>query len=97
VVVPPTLSAPAAVRPQGAVVACGNGLTAYAAGFDGQPFAQGAASGIMPHAVQIAQLARQAFAAGLALPAREAQPLYLRNKVALTTAERSLKAVKEAA
>jgi tRNA threonylcarbamoyladenosine biosynthesis protein TsaB len=97
VVIPPTLSAPAAVRPHGAVVACGNGLIAYAAGFDGQPFARYAVSGIMPHAAQIAQLGRQAFAAGLALPAREAQPLYLRNKVALTTAERSLKMAKAAA
>jgi tRNA threonylcarbamoyladenosine biosynthesis protein TsaB len=97
VVIPPTLSAPAAVHPQGPVVACGNGLSAYASCFDSQPFAKGAASAITPHAAQIAQLARQAFAAGLTLPAREAQPLYLRNKVALTTAERSLKTAKEAA
>lgn len=97
VVIPPTLSLPAAVQPQGAVVACGNGLAAYPNDFDGKPFLQEAASAIVPHAAQIAQLARQAFAAGLALPASEAQPLYLRNKVALTTAERKLKAVKEAA
>ncbi|MFZ6772941.1 tRNA (adenosine(37)-N6)-threonylcarbamoyltransferase complex dimerization subunit type 1 TsaB [Undibacterium sp. SXout7W] len=43
-----------------------------------------------PHARDIAHLARVAFQQGLALPAEMAQPLYLRNKIALTTAERLL-------
>jgi tRNA threonylcarbamoyladenosine biosynthesis protein TsaB len=46
----------------------------------------------MPHARQIAQLARLAHARGESLPAQEAQPLYLRNKVALTTSERMARA-----
>ena len=42
----------------------------------------------MPHALRVGQLARADFAAGRSLPAEQAQPLYLRNKIALTTAER---------
>jgi len=91
-VVAPTLSAPAAVAPQGAVVACGNGLQAYADAFAGAAFIVGALPEIMPHAAQIAQLARLAYARGETLPAQDAQPLYLRNKVALTTSERLARA-----
>lgn len=91
-VIEPTLSAPAAVAPQGEVVACGNGLEAYAAAFEQSGFAVDAWTQIMPHARQVAQLARLAFLQGQTLPARDAQPLYLRNKVALTTAERKRKA-----
>ncbi|HCY62786.1 MAG TPA: tRNA (adenosine(37)-N6)-threonylcarbamoyltransferase complex dimerization subunit type 1 TsaB [Oxalobacteraceae bacterium] len=91
-VVAPALSAPAAVMPQGPVVACGNGLQAYAEAFAGAPFAVGAMPAVMPHARHIAELARLAHARGEALPAQEAQPLYLRNKVALTTSERMARA-----
>ncbi|QAU34396.1 tRNA (adenosine(37)-N6)-threonylcarbamoyltransferase complex dimerization subunit type 1 TsaB [Janthinobacterium sp. 17J80-10] len=91
-VVVPTLSAPAAVRPQGAVQACGNGLLAHAAAFAEEAFAAGALVDVMPHALQIAQLARTAHARGDMLAAHDAQPLYLRNKVALTTSERQAKA-----
>jgi tRNA threonylcarbamoyladenosine biosynthesis protein TsaB len=42
----------------------------------------------MPHAAHIARLGLQAFRLGHSLAAEEAQPLYLRDKVALTTAER---------
>lgn len=91
-VVAPVLSAPAAVMPQGHVVACGNGLQAYAEAFAGAPFAADALPEVMPHARQIAELARLAHARGEALPAQEAQPLYLRNKVALTTSERMARA-----
>lgn len=42
----------------------------------------------MPHAKQVGILGRLDFAAGHGLPAEQAQPLYLRNKIALTTAER---------
>ncbi|MFZ6873053.1 tRNA (adenosine(37)-N6)-threonylcarbamoyltransferase complex dimerization subunit type 1 TsaB [Undibacterium sp. Di27W] len=42
----------------------------------------------MPHAKQVGVLGRGGFNAGLGLPADQAQPLYLRNKIALTTAER---------
>ena len=44
----------------------------------------------MPHAEQIAKLALIDFLAGKQLAAAQAQPLYLRNKIALTTAERAL-------
>jgi tRNA threonylcarbamoyladenosine biosynthesis protein TsaB len=93
-VIEPTLSIPEAVMPQGEVVACGNGFQAYAAAFEQSPFAAcgSAWSRIMPHAEQVAQLAHIAFSQGLTVSASDAQPLYLRNKVALTTAERKLKA-----
>jgi tRNA threonylcarbamoyladenosine biosynthesis protein TsaB len=42
----------------------------------------------MPHAQQIVQLALLDFALGKQVNAQLAQPLYLRNKIALTTAER---------
>jgi len=92
VVIEPTLSVASAVAPQGAVVACGNGLSAYAAAFEQSGLAVGGQALVMPHALQVAHLARIAFARNQALPARDAQPLYLRNKVAFTTAERNLKA-----
>jgi tRNA threonylcarbamoyladenosine biosynthesis protein TsaB len=82
-VLPPVLSAPADVQPQGSPVMCGNGLSAYAEAFPAGGFAE-----VMPHAAQIAQLAAMAFAAGHTVTAAEAQPLYLRNKVAYTQAER---------
>lgn len=93
-VVAPTLCAPQGVRPQEAspqgkrLNACGNGFAAYEAAFAGQDFASGAHPGIMPHAIQIGQLARIAFAAGAAVSPARAQPLYLRNKIAFTSAER---------
>lgn len=97
-VLPPALSAPDAVAPQGVVTACGNGFTAYAEALAGRPFAAGAHADIMPHAVQIAQLGRIAFAAGLGVKAADAQPLYLRNKIAYTSAERrDINAAKAAA
>jgi tRNA threonylcarbamoyladenosine biosynthesis protein TsaB len=43
---------------------------------------------VLPHAGSIARLALVALANGEGVDARDAQPLYLRNKVALTTAER---------
>jgi len=86
-VLAPALSAPAAVRTDGPVgAACGNGLSAYAA--DVAAFAAIAHPALMPHALQVAQLARGAFAAGQVVSAADAQPLYLRNKIAFTSAER---------
>jgi len=91
-IAPPTLSSADAVAPQGKVVACGNGFSAYAEAFTGRDFSAGAFTSIVPHAREVACLARAAHGAGLTIPARDAQPLYLRNKVALTTAERMQKA-----
>jgi tRNA threonylcarbamoyladenosine biosynthesis protein TsaB len=91
-VLSPALSAPDGVRPQGAPVACGNGLSAYA-----EAFPAGGHAAIMPHAAQIAQLAAIAFAEGRTVTAAEAQPLYLRNKIAYTQAERRDMAAAKAA
>lgn len=95
-VLAPVLSAPAAVQPEGAPIACGNGLSAYAEAYAGTALAQGHAD-IMPHAEQIAQLAALAFAAGQTVAAADAQPLYLRNKIAYTQAERAAMAAAKAA
>jgi tRNA threonylcarbamoyladenosine biosynthesis protein TsaB len=90
-VVEPTLSAPSDVSPIGDVVACGNGILAYQSAFDAKPFAKNAELNITPHAAQVVELARIALAHGQGIAARDAQPLYLRNKVALTTNERLAK------
>lgn len=82
-VLSPALSAPDGVQPQGAPIACGNGLSAYA-----EAFSAGGHATVMPHAEQVAQLAAIAFAEGKTVTAAEAQPLYLRNKIAYTQAER---------
>ena len=85
VVAPPALCAPQDVAPlaaPGPLTACGNGLSAYPDAFAGKAWAQGAHEAIMP----------------LALPAAQAQPLYLRNKIAYTSAERqAINAAKAAA
>jgi tRNA threonylcarbamoyladenosine biosynthesis protein TsaB len=84
----PSLSAPAAVKMTGNPVVCGNGLTAYTSAFADW---KRTLPEIAPHASQIARLAETEFIAGRTVKAHEAQPIYLRNKVALTTAERMAK------
>jgi tRNA threonylcarbamoyladenosine biosynthesis protein TsaB len=86
----PALSSPDAVAPllSAGLVACGNGFAAYPDAFAGKPFADGALADVMPHARELALLAAPVVAAGRAVPADQAQPLYLRNKVAYTSAER---------
>jgi tRNA threonylcarbamoyladenosine biosynthesis protein TsaB len=84
--VAPTLSAPGQVQALGSPVACGNGLVAYAEAFEELGLER--QPDVMPHAAEIGQLARIAFRAGAVLPAAQAQPLYLRNKIAFTSAER---------
>jgi len=91
IVLEPSLSSAAVVAPQGHVQACGNGLTAYAQDFAGQPFAAAALDQLMPHAAQVATLGRRMLGQGRTVPLQDAQPLYLRNKVALTTAERQVR------
>jgi tRNA threonylcarbamoyladenosine biosynthesis protein TsaB len=93
VIAEPALCAPGDVAPlavDGALTACGNGFTAYPEAFAGRPYADGALAGIMPHAGEIARLGAAALAAGHGLPAAQAQPIYLRNKVAYTSAERQV-------
>ena len=89
-VVAPALCAPEAVAPQPAagLVACGNGFTAYPAAFAGSAFAVGALADIVPHARELVRLGALALAAGQGVDAAAAQPLYLRNKIAYTSAER---------
>ena len=89
-VVAPVLAAPEAVAPlaREGLAACGNGFSAYPEAFAGKEFALGALADILPHAREMAVLAAPAFAAGQAVPPAQAQPLYLRNKVAYTSAER---------
>jgi tRNA threonylcarbamoyladenosine biosynthesis protein TsaB len=91
VVAQPALCAPGEVAPVPTVTplaACGNGFSAYPEAFAGRAFAAGALAGIAPHARQLAQLAQSEFAAGATVSAADAQPLYLRNKIAFTSAER---------
>lgn len=94
VMVEPSLGAAAEVATQGRPYACGNGLSAYAAHFT-PPFCTSqfaaAYAQCMPHALHVATLGQRHLAQGRGLPAQEAQPLYLRNKVALTTAEREVR------
>jgi tRNA threonylcarbamoyladenosine biosynthesis protein TsaB len=90
VVLEPALSSPYAVAPlpSPGLVACGNGFAAYPDAFAAKPFADGALADVMPHARELALLAASVVAAGRTVPADQAQPLYLRNKVAYTSAER---------
>lgn len=90
VVAAPALCAPGEVAPRpvaGPLAACGNGFAAYPEAFAGRDFAAGALDALMPHARQVAQLA---LTAGPGVAAAEAQPLYLRNKIAYTSAERQV-------
>lgn len=88
----PALSSASAVVAVGTPVACGNGLSAYAAAFAelavNETWPQ-----IMPHASHVANLAQIELLAGRMVNARDAQPIYLRNKVALTTQERQARTV----
>ncbi|SHH03578.1 tRNA (adenosine(37)-N6)-threonylcarbamoyltransferase complex dimerization subunit type 1 TsaB [Massilia sp. CF038] len=89
----PALCAPAdlaALPTDGPLTACGNGLSAYPEAFADRAWRAGALTEIMPHAAQIAQLAVAALAAGAAVAPAAAQPLYLRNKIAYTSAERQV-------
>lgn len=90
-VIPPTLSAASDVMPLGEVVVCGNGLDLHAAMLNVDLHASARCSHVMPHAIHVAYLARDAIEHGNTVSARDAQPLYLRNKIALTAHERSLK------
>lgn len=87
-VIEPALTPAALVAPQGNPVACGNALDVYAAAFEGKSFLTDARPAIGPHAREVALLAQEEFHP---VAARDAQPIYLRNKVALTTAERMAK------
>jgi tRNA threonylcarbamoyladenosine biosynthesis protein TsaB len=86
----PALCAPQDVAPEpvAGLAACGNGFAAYPEAFADKSFAAAALLDVVPHARDLAVLGVGALAAGRAVPADQAQPLYLRNKVAYTSAER---------
>jgi tRNA threonylcarbamoyladenosine biosynthesis protein TsaB len=65
------------------ILVLGHGAMPNIAGVSGQVVYR------MPHAEHVAKLALLAFSIGKQLYADQAQPLYLRNKIALTTLERA--------
>lgn len=88
----PRVCAPVAIPlPEGTGwTGCGSGFAAY-----GEVLQQRLGPGlttirpdVYPHARDIARLAAAVFAAGRGLPADQAAPVYIRDKVALKTAER---------
>lgn len=89
----PSLCAPAAAPlvPAGAWTGCGSGFTAHGPALR-ERYA-GRLAGIMPeifpHARHIARLAAGEFEAGRGLPAEQAVPVYIRDKVALKSHERT--------
>ncbi len=91
VVIAPTVAAPAqAPLPTGAEWrGCGNGFAAYAAALSARLInVQDIDAVAVPRASAVARLAALRFARGEAVDAALAAPLYVRDKVALTTAER---------
>ena len=91
VVFEPALCAPALVLPHlvEGVRLVGNGLAAYQDKFLLSAELLHQAEYALPDAQAVARLALPVLQAGLALSPVHAQPLYLRNKIALTIAERA--------
>ena len=89
-VIAPTLGKPATVCPELAegLVLAGNGFAAYAGQFALAPELLASSSNTLPGAEAVARIAATEMAAGRVFAAPDAQPLYLRNKIALTSAER---------
>jgi tRNA threonylcarbamoyladenosine biosynthesis protein TsaB len=89
--------APAVVKPEAAPLPPGAGWLGVGNAFAVYPALRlrlaGALAdcdaGVMPTASAIGTLALPRFAAGEGVPARDAAPLYVRHRVALTTAERA--------
>ena len=77
------LAAPQAVVAPAGVLQAGNAFAAY-----GDRLPAGDRIDIVPSAAALVRLAPALLAAGLAVPADDALPLYVRDKVAQTTAER---------
>jgi tRNA threonylcarbamoyladenosine biosynthesis protein TsaB len=69
-------------------MAAGNAWTVYAGRWPAAFSAEQMQA--LPPAAALLRLAPQAWALGLAVPAQEALPLYIRDKVAQTTQERML-------
>ncbi len=87
--VPASLSSPAdiaALVGPDVAVGCGNGFLRFAR--DLMPLVGRAGPPLYPDARFVAMLGRDFLAAGRGLPADQARPLYVRDRVALTSAER---------
>ncbi len=88
----PRVCAPAAapLLPDGGWTGCGSGFAVYREVLQQRYGASlvKIVDGLYPHARDIARLAAPLFAAGCGIRAEEAAPLYIRDKVALKTAER---------
>ncbi len=88
----PSLCAPdaAPALPAGQWTGCGSGFAAHAAALE-RRYGAGLSAvmpEVFPHAREIAQLAAREFAAGRAVSAEQALPVYVRDRVALKTVER---------
>lgn len=88
-ITPPQITLPDAVTPVGMPEACGNGLIAYADAFTDLTVST-RHTDIIPDSTAVAILGEAAYSRGETITAREASPLYLRNKVAYTTEERRI-------
>lgn len=84
----PQLSSASAVTNKNSVVYCGNGLSAYADDMKDIVINREQFLDIYPHAEDIALLAEKKYLNKDYISSEMIQPLYLRNKVALKTAER---------
>jgi len=89
---PQMLSAPA--RP---FVLAGNAALAFGARLPATEHAASVADSALPHALPLAVLGWRAWRAGLAVPASQAAPRYVRDKVAQTTEERAAARIEAAA
>lgn len=86
----PALAAPDTIRCEGSPVVCGNGIGAYREQFKYFLIDKRVEETVLlPHASQILELAKVKLRQGLTVKAQDAQPYYLRNKVAFTSAERA--------
>jgi tRNA threonylcarbamoyladenosine biosynthesis protein TsaB len=86
----PALASPGMIRCEGTPLACGNGIAAYREQFDQFLLDKKYAGNILlPHASQLLELAEVKLRQGQVVKAQDAQPFYLRNKVAFTSAERA--------
>ncbi len=76
---------------------CGSGFAAFGEALQKRYGSQlaGITNGIAPHAREVAVIAARMFARGETVDAEHAAPLYIRNKVALSTSERARGATQE--
>lgn len=87
----PTLSPASAVAISEAAAICGNGFHVLSRAKGILHSLENVYPEIMPHAKSVARLAHIELIANRQVAPRDAQPIYLRNKVALTTSERAAK------